>query len=166
MDGDLGEGDVGEVHGGAGAADGGAGEEAVEEVGGEVDIHRRGVFLGDRADEDARAEEELRVDAQGRRVIRIQEPQRVHARRAVVTLLLQGRVKVIEELVARFDRDLGGLGDGRPAVELMADDVAGGVVAVEGVEGAEHGPAGAEGLGGVVGVAADVGADHGDLEDG
>lgn len=162
----MGEGEVGEVQERAGAADGGAGEEAVEEVGGEVEIHRGGVFLGDGADEDAGAEEELRVDRQRLRVVRIQEPQRVDARRAVVALLLQGRVEVIEELVARFDGDVGGLGDGGPAVELMADDVAGGVVAVEGVEGAEHGPAGAEGLGGVAGVAADVGADDGDLEDG
>lgn len=39
------------------------------------------------------------------------------------------------------------------------------MVAVEGAEGAEHGPAGAELLGGGVAEAADVGADDGHLED-
>ena len=37
------------------------------------------------------------------------------------------------------------------------------MVAVEGVEGAEHGPSGAEGFGRVGAEAADVRADHGDL---
>lgn len=166
MDGDLGEGDIGEAHKSAGAADGGAGEEVVEEVVGEVDVDGGGILLRDGTDEDARAEEKLRVDPQRLRIVRIQKPQRVQARRAVFALLLHGRVEIIQELVTRFESDVSCFGHQRPAVELMTHDVAGGVVAVEGVEGAEHGPAGAEGLGGVLGVAADVGADHGDLEDG
>lgn len=80
---------------------------------------------------------------------------------------MEGGVDVIKQAVTDVDGLAGGHSNALPAIELLWD--VGGqpvVVAVEGLEGTEHGPASAEGLGGVVAKTADVGADHGDLEDG
>ena len=85
---------------------------------------------------------------------------------AVAALLPEARVQVVEELVAGLDGDAAGLGGGGPAVELVVDCADGLVHAEEGHEGAEHGPARAEGFGGVVRVAADVGTHHWELVDG
>lgn len=75
MDGDLGEADIVKGEGGTGAADGFAGEEVVEDVVGEVDGDGGGVFLCDGADEDARAEKELRIYGESAGFVGIEEPQ-------------------------------------------------------------------------------------------
>jgi hypothetical protein len=149
------------------ALDLGVGVEVVEDVLGEVGGDGGGVLLDDGADEDAGAEEVLRLDAEGVGVVGVQVEERADEWGAVEGLVVESGVDVIEQAVTDVDRLAGGLGNAVPAVELLGDlgDVAV-VVAVEGGEGAEHGPAGAELLGGVVGEAADVGADHGDLVDG
>ena len=81
-------------------------------------------------------------------------------------MLIEGCVDVVEELVARFDCYLRGLSNGWPEVEFLMYEAAGFVVAVEGVECPQHGPACTELFGRVAGVAADVGSHHWDLVDG
>jgi hypothetical protein len=69
---------------------------------------------------------------------------------------VKGRIDVVKELVACFDGYACGFGDERPAVELVVDIANGLVVAIEGGEGTEHGPAGTEGLGRVECVATNI----------
>ena len=75
-------------------------------------------------------------------------------------------VDVVEQAVADGDGVAGCGASEWLAVEFLGDGGVAGVVAHEGVEGAEGGPACAEGFGCVACEAADVGADHRDLEDG
>lgn len=95
----------------------------------------------------------------------VEEEHGVEQRGAVDGLLVEGRVDVVEQLVACFDCHFRGFGDACPDVVLLVEDPGGVVVAVEGVERPQHGPAGAELLGRVASVAAYVRSDHRDLVD-
>ena len=134
---------------------------------GEVDVDAGGAFLGDGGDEEAVAVKVLQVEGVRLGVLGVEVKHGVDQGGAVDGLLVQGGVDVVEQAVADVDGLAGALGDDGPAVELLAD---GGrvlvVVAEEGAEGTQGSPAGAEGLLGAAGEAANVGADHGDLEDG
>lgn len=135
----------------------------VEGVVGQVDVDARGVLLGHGGDEQARAEEVLQLERRGAPVARVQEDDGVDGRGAVDALPVHGRVQVVEQAVADGDV-LAGRGRRRgPAVQLLRDVAELVVHAVEGREGAEGGPAGAELLRRVAAEAADVGADHGHL---
>lgn len=133
---------------------------------GEVDGDAGGAFGGHGRDEDGGAVEVLQVQGQGVGVGGIEEEHGVEERGAVDRLLVEGRVDVVEELVARFDCYLRGFGNSWPEVVFLMGDTGGVVVAVEWIECAQHGPACAELFGGVASVPADVGSDHRDLVDG
>lgn len=79
---------------------------------------------------------------------------------------MEGRVEVVQEPVPDCDGVLGCSPGERPAVVFLADGSVTGVVPHEWVESTESGPAGAESLGRVSGETANIGTDHGDLEDG
>ena len=130
--------------------------QVVELVVRQIDIHIRSIILRDGADEHGIPKKPLQVEGVGVRVGGVEEEERVQERGARGALGVQGRVEVVEQAVADRDGGLGGGSHERPAVEFLTDRAEGVVVAVEGVKGAEHGPAGAEGGVGVLGVAADV----------
>ena len=165
IDGDLGE-VGGDCDGGAGAADGLVREEVVELVVGEVDGDAGGAFVGHGGDEDGGSVEVLQVHGEGVGVGGVEEEHGVEERGAVDGLLVKGRVEVVEELVARFDGHFSRFGHALPEVIFLVEDAGGVVIAVKGVESAQHGPTRAELFGRVTSIAADVGSDHRDLVDG
>jgi hypothetical protein len=116
--------------------------------------------------------------------LRVVEEQRIESRGTGLVLLVDGRVEVVEQLVADGHCVAGGLGDERPAVGFLGGGADFGVVAVKGVgEGAEGEPSGrrvvrawcdgngwllvhlpgAESLGDVSSEATDIRTDDGDL---
>ena len=152
--------------GGAGAAEGFVSEEVVELVVGEVDGDACGTFVRHGRNQDGGTVEVLQVQRQGVRIGGVEEEHGVEKRCAVDGLLIERCVDVVEELVARLDCYFGGFGDACPEVVFLMEDVGGVVVAVEGVECSQHGPACTELFGGIAGVTADVRSDHRDLVDG
>lgn len=161
------EGDVREGDGLAFAGDLFEVGEGVEGVVWEVYFDGSFVFCEDGGDEDGRAEEELVVDGVGVLVAGVGEPEGGGGGGdAGAVVVPEGGVEVVEEAVAQGDGPAGGGGGLVPAVEFLRDGGVAVVVAEEGHEGAEGGPARAEGLGGVAAEAADVGADERDLVDG
>lgn len=166
MQGDGGEADGREIDGGAGALDGGLGIPIIEHVIRQVDGHARGVLVDDGTHQHRVAEEELRVDAVGGRVGGVEEPERVEGRGAVDGLRVHGRVDVVEHAIADIDGGFGGDGHAvGPVVEFLRVLARFRVVPVEGAEGPQHGPAGAEVFRRVHRVPAYVRADHHDLVD-
>lgn len=156
---DIGEGDVCAL-----AVESGAGVPVVEDVLGKIGVDRRGVFGGHGADEEGIAVEELQVCREGVFVLGVEVEEGLEEGLAGLRLAVEGCVDVVEELVADCDGLLCGLGDAVPVVVLLWDAADFVVVAGEGVEGAEGGPAGTELFCRVEAEAADVGSYHGDLE--
>lgn len=151
---------------GLAAVDDLVGVPVVEVVLGQVDVDGVGVFFEDGGDEETGSVEELEVLGEGVGVGGVVVEDGGEGGCAVLVGAVHGRVHVVEEAVADLNGLLGGFGDGGPAVEFLPGGAVLVVVAVEGVEGAEGRPAGAQLLGGGAGEAAHVGADHVELEEG
>ena len=130
---DSGERNVREVDRFPGADDALVGEEVVESVFGQVDGDVCAVFLGDGADEEGVAEEELEVDGEGVGVGGVLEEEGGEEGNTGFGLAVEVRVDVVEEAVAGVDGVLAGFGDGGPVVEFLGDGIVAGVVSGKGV---------------------------------
>ena len=159
------EADVGDGDRGSYAANRLISEEVVEEIVREIDLYASFAFIGNGADEEARAEEELEIQGESVRVVWVEKPHGVKERGAIDRLVVEGRVEVIKELIASLDCASGSVGDNRPAVEFLVDDADGVVVSIEGVPGSQGSPASTELRGSITSIATDVGAYHGHLVD-
>lgn len=101
------------------AADGREGPEVVEDVVGHVDVYAGSVLFRHRGDEDARAVEVLQVQAKSVCVVGVDVEHGVDEGRAVLCLLVEGGVDVVEELVADVDDFARRGGDGGSVVEFL-----------------------------------------------
>lgn len=156
VDGDFGHVDVAERDVGSAAAQRGARVPVVEDVVGEVCVDRSLAAVGHGTDQDGVAVEELQLVAKGVLVLGIEVEHGLQEGLAGLGLPVEGCVDVVKQPVADVNGLARGLGNGGPAVELLRDAGDFIVVAEEGVEGSETGPASAELLGGVAAESAHV----------
>lgn len=99
-----------------------------------VRLNTSRILLQHRRDHNAVAKEELMLDAERIRVVRVYEEQRIDRRVASLILSVHCGVQVVEELIAHIDCLAASVGDERPSVEFLYEIALLFVVAVEGVE--------------------------------
>ena len=115
-------------------------EEIVEPVIREVDIDGGRVLFKNWADKNAWAEKELELYIVCFCILGVLEEQRLKSGCSVRMLLVEGRVEIVEQTVAKVDGVLRRFGDQWPAVEFLRGRGVAVMVAVERIECPECGP--------------------------
>jgi hypothetical protein len=158
--------DVRQIHPASIPLDAFEGPEIVKRGIWQIDANSRAILLQHRGDEDIVAEEELVLDSKSVAIGGVVVKQGIEDGHPGHRLPVESRVEIIQQAVSYRDDLLGCGGCLGPTVVFLGNRGVTCVVAHEGIKGSQRSPARTQSLSGVSGESANVGPDHGDLENG